>query len=586
MNVLRKFNLFLVFLSSVKLFTSAGFFDVSENQIIPRYISFLINENNKKDQTQNHNVAIIRIEYNPVTDIFGRVAAEILKENVFNSVVIYDYMITKQRIYKKIISRASFIIIVSDLWNRSFLIQTLSNIFINNPWKDSTKFIFVYSHDNRLTPEAMYEIFFVFEWLGVLNLIITSEQLIYGKKIRVYGSNEFQNRVVFMIRNPSNIDSVFRDKLKNLRDYEFKIFLTDDDVRIAVNDKTRPIEGIDVSIMKIIAEKHNGRIMFETLLYSSDANFPNKFVDLLTGRKSDMTLSTNYYMQKVLKYINTFDENGYCALVPIPPRLTFIDYILTHFDNYSWGFMCLSIIVCSVFWRFLTRQTFPSNSLFYFIFGVVANFVGQSIPFRKSRRIQVILLQLCILMTFILGNAYQSLIIGSMLTSRDGVRMKTFDELFNSNMSFKVDGMFYNKMSFSEDYPSAVSRMQVVNSAPKDIEKSARENIVLIGGCELINQLMFFHANASVILHYYYLLPEKIMKFYERFPINNQSPFFDFIQSNYLYIFESGIQQPLKYFFSLIAGNKAYLFIQDSDDNNETDVKKFALKNYYRCLLN
>lgn len=69
--------------------------------------------------------------------------------------------------------------------------------------------------------------------------------------------------------------------------------------------------------------------------------------------------------------------------------------------------MILSIGTCCLLWAlFNSFGSRNSSSAGYFIFGVIANFIGQAIPFRANRIIQGIIWQICIFMTFILGNAY------------------------------------------------------------------------------------------------------------------------------------------------------------------------------------
>ena len=108
-----------------------------------------------------------------------------------------------------------------------------------------------------------------------------------------------------------------------------------------------------------------------------------------------------------IESVNTFDVNGYCALIPKPPRTNFLQHLLTPFDAWTWVFLLLSIGLSAWIWLLFNCMSFGNeNSAGYFIIGFTASFLGQSMTFRRARIIQVVMLQICIFTTFILGSAY------------------------------------------------------------------------------------------------------------------------------------------------------------------------------------
>ncbi|CRK88116.1 CLUMA_CG001901, isoform A [Clunio marinus] len=163
---------------------------------------------------------------------------------------------------------------------------------------------------------------------------------------------------------------------------------------------------------------------------------------------------------------------------------------------------------------------------------VISTFVGQSIPFRNSRRSQKLLLQVCILMAFFIRSAYESLIISSMAASREGIRFKSIDEIFQSNMSFRVDGIFLNIFNKSNEFSSLISRMKKMS------EKDNTSAIIL--RCDVLEHE--FHTVANVSKNYY-LLPGQLMSIYDKIPLAFKSPFYEKFQKEFDHIFESGLRQ-------------------------------------------
>lgn len=308
--------------------------------------------------------------------------------------------------------------------------------------------------------------------------------------------------------------------------------------------------GIDLTIFKGITEKHNALIALSVYIEWDDPERNEKFAKLLQNRQVDLTLNTVFHGVENTIYrlfINTYDDNGYCALVPIPTRLSFLHFLLSIYDWLSWFSMITLTIVAAIVWKVAKRRSDNSNTASYFMFGVIANFVGQSIPFRGNRFLQTSLLQLCIMMTFILGNAYQSLIIASMAASREGVRMKTSDEMFKSNLKFKVDPRFYRVMKESGDFDEVVERMEHLSNSI-DYKLTAQQNYALIVRCDTFEILMNSIKEFKVA-EYFYPLPERMQPFYEQFLLAHRSPFYDMLQKNHNYIFEAGIRQYWKEHF-------------------------------------
>lgn len=115
-------------------------------------------------------------------------------------------------------------------------------------------------------------------------------------------------------------------------------------------------------------------------------------------------------------------------------------------------------------------------------------------------------------------------IISLMTASRDGIRFKSFVELFGSNLSFVVCDIFMNKFNNSKDY-RLFKRMEPID------ENFLFHHVVwlnkaIITTCKQLHQHYFVGSSHDPAL-YFYLLPNQIMKFNEVLYLATASPFYD-----------------------------------------------------------
>lgn len=362
------------------------------------------------------------------------------------------------------------------------------------------------------------------------------------------------------------ISLLFPDRLRDMEGYTYRLILSPEFPRLVfLNDGT--IFGEELAVFNAVISKQNARSKVTHKLQPESPRFIENFNRILSHNQADLSLNTGFFFSNSVAYresINTYDENGYCALIPVPKRLSFLNFLLTPFDAFSWISMMVTIFLCAVLWKLLKAH--GSDSALYFLFGTAANFLGQSIPFGRNRHMQVTLLQLCILMTFIMGNAYQSLIIASMAGSRSGIRMTTFIELFNSNTRMMVDSMFYKRLNASGEFASVIDRMEIGRDVLK-YESIKEKGYAIIARCEMINIELNVLDNDFVSKNFY-MLPDKMMNFCEKFMLAPRSPFYDELQKYFGYVFESGIRQVFKQIlkfkeFSKISREKEFIENED-----------------------
>lgn len=401
----------------------------------------------------------------------------------------------------------------------------------SNIWQNSAKVIIV-PISSIVTNEQIYNTFSLFNVIGLINSV-----LIFGPyNLKIYTSDLFSN--VFKVENDQNsFDLIFKDKLKNWNGFELKILVGSHVPRFKW--KNGAIQNVDLEVLRIAETKLNLRLKHIGLALNSD--WATDLEKMLITGKAVLSLVTvvSFGTLSNWRQIYPYDEKGYCALVPIPPRLSFLHFLLTPFDVFTWLYFIVITTVCALLWKIIGKAS--TTKAWNFVFAVAANFVGQSVSVGNKRRLQVILLQLCILMTFIMGNAYQSLIVATMTFSREGLRYQSFEELFNSDLNFTTDRILQQAFISAQQFDLA-ARMETVDAY--ELDDLIEKNSAIIGKCDLIHYV--FEEQTEIDLgRKFYLLPDQIMKDYEKLLMTPGSAFFDILQNHFNTIFESGIRQHL-----------------------------------------
>lgn len=274
----------------------------------------------------------------------------------------------------------------------------------------------------------------------------------------------------------------------------------------------------------------------------------------MVNKKVDLTLNTaikTTLNDAPLPSVITYDEKAYCAMIPNPPQTSFVELILKPFDGWTWIILTLTVAVCAIVWR-LYRFFYPNtgNSTWYFIYGVFVFFIGQGLSFRGNRKKQVLLLQLCIMMTFILGNSYQSILITFMTEARNGLRLQTYNDLVKSDFNLKVDPLFYDIIKSSKDFPNFEKRVEKLSLGPEFFyfDKWSKNNTAIVLRCD-VAETFYYNLNSSEgPVDYYYMLPEKFQKSLTSFELSDDSPYTSILQHYSNLVFESGIKSHWKNF--------------------------------------
>lgn len=105
---------FFIHVSAKYLFVNNLLEVIEDHNYTARYISSLIQIENKKDKTRKHDITLIRMELNKESKIFGLIANEVARHNSDNTVFIHASLnqIPQHRVHV-----SSVFIITTDITN-------------------------------------------------------------------------------------------------------------------------------------------------------------------------------------------------------------------------------------------------------------------------------------------------------------------------------------------------------------------------------------------------------------------------------------------------------------------------------------
>lgn len=432
------------------------------------------------------------------------------------------------------------------------LFETFKHCVDKDFWSSSSKYIFVPTR--QFVWSEVVHVYRFFEIIKRLDVAFIYEDSSDKRNIhtRMLTFNML-NQDISIISPTTHVDVLFPDKLCDMNQYEYKIMATDQRPRLT--RKNGQFQGIDVFFIKEAAKHQNAT--FSIQYYDAkDDRMLEKFDKSLSDGTIDLSLNSEHNEQldhpdKIFKRVDTFDDGGYCALIPIPRSFIFrMDYLLLPFDWMTWMLLVISIGTGALVWWILkTHHSGRSlRSPTHMILRIIAAFFGQSIPFRHTRWYHLVMIQIFIFMMLILGSAYQSVLVSLLTVTRNATRITTVDEMLDCGYNYFADRIFIDMMKDAQkNHPilsniqPILTRLDMIDYAEKSMNKSA-----FITRCDVATNLIYYDDykfKYNDPTDYYYVLPEQFYHMYEDLMVSRFSPFYKRLQEIALRLFESGVKQ-------------------------------------------
>jgi hypothetical protein len=405
--------------------------------------------------------------------------------------------------------------------------------------------VFVTPHMNRT---ILWDIASYLSGSGIHNAIIVS---FTTEALNVYSYDVFEPDVAKkLFRIDTNVvNEMFYDRFADLNQYQYRtIYLQEFPTAFTYQGK---LMGLEVEMFKAIVKHQNARVLFLHVPneWAKEKGLPYTFIKY----KIDSLLNTNLVVTNssfAFEFVNTFELNGFCAMLPHPNRKSLLLALIKPFDLWTWIAIVVTMICLMTVWYLLGKTT-PnpnSDSAGYLLFSFVALFIGQGAEFGNHRLIQTILVQLMIFMTIILGNSYRSLLISLMAEPQYDARVETVSELLKMNISMNVDAAFHEIMRKSEEFKELKVAEIIYELKTLNYSELAANKTGIVLSCNKVDML---YQNIENLTEYdigsaadfYYKVPEKLYTFYSKFLVGIDSPLTDRLQDYSLKLFESGVRQ-------------------------------------------
>lgn len=405
--------------------------------------------------------------------------------------------------------------------------ESLKNLYNTNaltPQLDHmSKLMFVVSRFPPWT-QTIVDFFSFFFSKGFLDVIIATE---VQNQIVTYAHMDYGQ--VAVLFNQDDPKQLYPDHLKDMHGYNYRVLFYNQmpKVKFENGHLASPWNFFLIAL----AEKQNAKIHG---VYLKNRSELFKYFDT---RQMDFTINSGTHVEMSYPQLLTYEETGYCALIPMNQSKLFFFILIEPFDWKIWLAFFVSLTAAAMIWRLFKKHRAEDSAL-RLVFGILAFFLGQSVAFRNNHRILMTVLQIFIFAMLILGCLYQGQITSSMIDPNVVKKITTFDELFDSDLNLIVDQHFDFKMRESEGYLRAKSRANVSGHLRANFTIDISEiHATMVMPCYLAEYYML----KSKVSQKYYLLDDRILSHYNFLLASYMNPFLERLQLLMDWSFEAGL---------------------------------------------
>lgn len=357
-------------------------------------------------------------------------------------------------------------------------------------------------------------------------------------EIYILSYNPFKNEYSILTQQ-NNVDEIFPDKFRNLYGYEFKLLFFNQFPQIFLGNGV--LFGYESSFLIYMSQHLDFTVsIVQDLSFMDTEQRAKIFEEIL---ESNQAMSFNVALgispdKTMLEQITNFDSEAYCALIPIQPRKSFLDDILSPYENSVWIVCLASIFFGSCVWTLIrSRSSVFTNTTWDFVFNSLALFLLQSPELNHLRFTQKIILPFFVFVMFILGTAYQSQIISLMFSARNETSINNLKTLLSSDMKLAIESTFFSNFDRNAIDESRITNFHEL-SIP-DLIGFAENRTVIITRCELALLLQSNNENA---MKKFYLMEGSFFNQMHFYYFNKKCHFKNkVIDYNFRY-FESGLR--------------------------------------------
>ena len=372
--------------------------------------------------------------------------------------------------------------------------------------------------------------------LGFINVAIVHEA---SSRDVYYEIVQSLARTVGTLKNPAEAVAVFPDKLRNLEGFHYKLPIYFQPTVFAI--KNKKIYSPMMFFLNAVGTAQNAKFNITFLRNISD------FDHLWKNRQMHLSINTAKVMLYPDPKVQTYDKKSYCALVPIPQKASYFSVIIVKpFDALIWVFFGMSIVGSVAVWR-MYRDHGAVDSHWQLAAGIFTMFIGQGAEFsRRNRFVLAVLLNIICLSVFLLSNLYEGAITSFMIEPAHDNRIKSVDDLLNTNYKFISNPIFeytIKNSSLIQRMSSRLNSSGLVMGAEGG-KYVIEQRYVFIRTCDEVKLgLNYKLSNGQFVKNYYYQLPEELSWQYIQLEASYLNPFVERLQYYLDLCFQAGLPQ-------------------------------------------
>lgn len=391
-----------------------------------------------------------------------------------------------------------------------------------------SKYIFVKSEP--LLSKNHINVLNIFAKQGIMKMILVCEK---NDRILTIARNEIKKFFGYM--DVDNPEILFPEVLKNLNGNSYQVLIYEQVPRVFGSSKA--VQSNLIYFLAAVVKKQNARVNVIKV------DGPRNLIEPYKNRKMHLTLNDGAVLTNAKNdpKLLTYEETGYCALIPRPKSSSFELVLLRPFGWKIWSAFGSSLIAAGIIWR-LYKGRGAVDSVWRFFCGIFAFFLNQSIAFRNNHIILTTMLQIIFFAIIILSCLYQGELSAYMIEPPTEPKLSTFDELYESDYKLMVSGLANSIMQSFDNYERIRSRINASGSILNDVdyEELANDNYAIVMQCYLAEYIMESYSKAK---DFYYQLDHQILKHYVRLDASYNNQFLERLQELMDWSFEAGLSK-------------------------------------------
>jgi hypothetical protein len=277
---------------------------------------------------------------------------------------------------------------------------------------------------------------------------------LYKGMIKSLKPNEYHE---YLLKKPKNLNFqnlpivgiLLRKYPEILGQYDFK--------------KNKRVDGTKMIYFNEFAKYVNASAEFLDISeYNSDQRILRALLIKDNEIMLNFLLALNENTSKEVDFVPRFEENLFKILLPIPRPKNVSNFLFSIFHIEVAVLIVVSVLLMAIVVYGINKVTHDSSpTALFFMISFLMFFGGQSSNINSRHPIKKLLIILMIMLSFLIGNMYQGEIVSMLTTTVTDRRLKSLDEVIQSDYKFALMGDKYLQDVLTQKIPKIAERVVI-----------------------------------------------------------------------------------------------------------------------------